>query len=372
MPSKQEERRGASLKMSWVTALAVLRFLGQIAVKAGISTGTFLHEGNTLSGMAQRKLLDSSPWPEIFALNRDVITNPNTIIPDTVIILPNQKLRIQMVRHHLAPMRDPLVVRGAMEGLVANWKMLLPGWYASIRSVVPLKKEKNLWPEPAVSEEATEANIGPWPLASLLVWSGGVMSYRTLNSAPNQGSDWGAVVAAVGILLLLAGVLVTATARWSAGEVGDLLGSLAPVLGVVTGAFVTYFFTRQATVAATSAAQTATDVAVKSTEATRAQMESQNEQLESQMQRARALHNALTTAFGMVDQSTADKMRQDPTIGTVLGPRWMWFPNGRMRTRKDCPAHSRQGNLSPYIRNDAHRMLDALGGRGEAPDGLFV
>src|SRR5688500_9093164 len=127
------------------------------------------------------------------------------------------------------------------------------------------------------------------------------MSYRTLNSAPNQGSDWGAVVVAVGILLLLAGVLVTATARWTAGDVGDLLGSLAPVLGVVTGAFVTYFFTRQATATATSAAQTATDMAVKSTEATRAQMESQNEQLESQMQRARALHNALTAAFGMVD-----------------------------------------------------------------------
>jgi hypothetical protein len=36
------------------------------------------------------------------------------------------------------------------------------------------------------------------------------------------------------------------------------------------------------------------------------------------MQRARDLHNALTTAFAMVDQVTADRMRQDPTIGAVL------------------------------------------------------
>jgi hypothetical protein len=137
------------------------------------------------------------------------------------------------------------------------------------------------------------------------------MAYRPLNSAPNSGSDWGAVVVAVGILLLLAAVLVTATVRWTAADVGDLLGGLAPVLGVVTGAFVTYFFTRQATMTATSAAQAATDAAVKS-------MESQNQQLESQTQRARALHNALTAAFGMVDEATADKMRQDPTISAIM------------------------------------------------------
>jgi hypothetical protein len=102
------------------------------------------------------------------------------------------------------------------------------------------------------------------------------MSYRPLNSMANPGSDWGAVVVAVGILILLTAVLVTATVRWSAADVGGLLGTLAPVLGIITGAFVTYFFTRQATATATSAAQTATDAAVKSTEATRAQMESQN------------------------------------------------------------------------------------------------
>jgi nucleoid-associated protein YgaU len=48
-----------------------------------------IRRGDTLSGIAQQELGDSSRWPEIFALNRDVIDNPNVIIPDTVIIIPN-------------------------------------------------------------------------------------------------------------------------------------------------------------------------------------------------------------------------------------------------------------------------------------------
>ena len=48
-----------------------------------------IRQGDTLSAIAQQELGDSSRWPEIFALNRDVIADPNVIIPDTVIILPN-------------------------------------------------------------------------------------------------------------------------------------------------------------------------------------------------------------------------------------------------------------------------------------------
>jgi hypothetical protein len=132
------------------------------------------------------------------------------------------------------------------------------------------------------------------------------------------GSDWPAVVVAMGILLLLGAVLVTATARWSAADVKDLFGSLAPVLGVVTGAFVTYFFTRQTAAAAANVAQTVTDTAAKTAEATQAQFASQAEDLESQTRRSRALHNALTAAFGLVDQQTAERMRQDATISAAL------------------------------------------------------
>ena len=44
--------------------------------------------GDTLSGIAQAQLGDAGRWPEIFALNRDVIANPDRIFPDQVLLLP--------------------------------------------------------------------------------------------------------------------------------------------------------------------------------------------------------------------------------------------------------------------------------------------
>jgi hypothetical protein len=131
------------------------------------------------------------------------------------------------------------------------------------------------------------------------------------SSAPGQRqvSDWPAVVVALGILLLLGAVLVTATARWTERDMRDLLAGLAPVLGVVTGAFVTYFFTRQATATAQSMAASASR-----------QADSVQVRFDSQLQRTRSLHNALSTALAMVDTETAGRMRQDPTIRAALGP----------------------------------------------------
>jgi nucleoid-associated protein YgaU len=47
-----------------------------------------VRRGDTLSGIAQSQLGDANRWPEIFALNRDVISNPDRIIPDQVLVLP--------------------------------------------------------------------------------------------------------------------------------------------------------------------------------------------------------------------------------------------------------------------------------------------
>jgi nucleoid-associated protein YgaU len=44
--------------------------------------------GDTLSGIAQHQLGDASRWPEIFERNRDVISDPNRIFPDQVLVLP--------------------------------------------------------------------------------------------------------------------------------------------------------------------------------------------------------------------------------------------------------------------------------------------
>ena len=45
--------------------------------------------GDTLSDIAQRELGDSNRWPEIFALNGAILTNPDVIVPGQVLVLPN-------------------------------------------------------------------------------------------------------------------------------------------------------------------------------------------------------------------------------------------------------------------------------------------
>jgi nucleoid-associated protein YgaU len=49
---------------------------------------TIAHQsGDALWGIAQQ-LGDASRWPEIFERNREVISNPDRIFPDQVLILP--------------------------------------------------------------------------------------------------------------------------------------------------------------------------------------------------------------------------------------------------------------------------------------------
>lgn len=45
--------------------------------------------GDTLSGIAKKKLGDAGRWPEIFELNRDVISDPDEIFPGQVLVLPS-------------------------------------------------------------------------------------------------------------------------------------------------------------------------------------------------------------------------------------------------------------------------------------------
>jgi hypothetical protein len=73
----------------------------------------------------------------------------------------------------------------------------------------------------------------------------------------SRNTDWPSALVAVAILALIGAVFVTAAIRYDPAELNDLLGYLAPILGVVSGAMVAFFFTRQATAAAVGAAQEA-------------------------------------------------------------------------------------------------------------------
>jgi nucleoid-associated protein YgaU len=48
-----------------------------------------VQRGDTLSGIAQEQLGDASRWPEIFVLNRDIISDPDEIFPGQVLTLPS-------------------------------------------------------------------------------------------------------------------------------------------------------------------------------------------------------------------------------------------------------------------------------------------
>ena len=60
---------------------------------AGPRTWEALHvhvvvSGDTLSGIAEHHLGDAARWPEIFDLNRHLISDPDEIFPDQVLTLP--------------------------------------------------------------------------------------------------------------------------------------------------------------------------------------------------------------------------------------------------------------------------------------------
>lgn len=62
---------------------------------------------------------------------------------------------------------------------------------------------------------------------------------------PNRAVNGSASVA-LGLLGVIGVVLAIATWRYPASDLQKVIGSLGPLLGVVSGAFVTYFFTRPA------------------------------------------------------------------------------------------------------------------------------
>ena len=75
-------------------------------------------------------------------------------------------------------------------------------------------------------------------------------------------TEWPSALVALGLIALIGAITVTAIVRYE--NIDDALkfwSALSGLLGVITGAAVTYFFTRTAVTAATSAASAAQSTA---------------------------------------------------------------------------------------------------------------
>jgi nucleoid-associated protein YgaU len=65
----------------------VLRLAG--VLEGGTEPPTYTVQlGDSLFRIAESQLGDSSRWPEIHDLNRDILPNPDRIFPGQVLILP--------------------------------------------------------------------------------------------------------------------------------------------------------------------------------------------------------------------------------------------------------------------------------------------
>ena len=60
-----------------------------------------------------------------------------------------------------------------------------------------------------------------------------------------EQAEWPSAVVALGLLALITAVGITAIVRYNVEQALKIWSALAGITGVVTGAFVTYFFTRQ-------------------------------------------------------------------------------------------------------------------------------
>jgi hypothetical protein len=90
-------------------------------------------------------------------------------------------------------------------------------------------------------------------------------------------TGWPSAVVALGLLALIGGITIAAILSYDSSEALEFWSALSGLLGVITGAAATFFFTRSAVTAAQSAAQSAGQAAEAASEqavATRSAVES--------------------------------------------------------------------------------------------------
>jgi nucleoid-associated protein YgaU len=110
----------------------LLRFAGVLPAATPVRTHTVL-AGETLSGIAAAELGDASRWPEIFVLNRGAIRDPNRIFPGQVLTLPDQTPTQPPPRIYIVQVGDTLSgIAAAQLGDADRW----PEIFAANRAVI--------------------------------------------------------------------------------------------------------------------------------------------------------------------------------------------------------------------------------------------
>lgn len=114
-------------------------------------------------------------------------------------------------------------------------------------------------------------------------------------------STWPSAAVAIAILALIGAVTVAAIFRYSTlTEVLQIWQAMAALIGLVTGAFVTYFFTRGSVESAQEQARDAMRIA------------------NQEVRRADATQQALTRAVGLLPPDQFEGLRQEPEFRMAM------------------------------------------------------
>lgn len=131
---------------------------------------------------------------------------------------------------------------------------------------------------------------------------------------PDDTAKWPAFVA-IAILVVVAAIAMTSLIRYPVDDAMTVLNWLGPLLGVVTGAFVGFFFTRGQIQTAKDLAETSTKQAAQSMEIADSAMEDANKAQE----RATNLEKVVTKMAGGLDPGKFDAlMESDEALREAL------------------------------------------------------
>ena len=134
---------------------------------------------------------------------------------------------------------------------------------------------------------------------------------------------WPSAVVASMIIALIGAVTVAAIIEYSVGDALKMWGALSGLVGLLTGAFVTYFFTRSAVDTAqeqAKEAQAQTEEARAQAAAAAVETAAAKSTAAQHAARAERTQRALVMLAGHVDPPKWEALKADPTISMVLAP----------------------------------------------------